>query len=347
MRLRRTASRLAVLAAAAMVAGAVVASQPAGAEVPDGTRVIRTETVKIDPRHSEAQADRVEEKLEQCQDYVGPTYYDCEWLAPEPVEFYDRVRFELDGVVVFERILNKTYVQPVRITSYRYPEPPPYEEPEPWTPETSGCSDSFLAAHAGKEIRCGDDPPAPRQRAQVGSQSRPRATTETYVDTWNHDDDNDTPNVTRRTQVPHYPVARGTDDDCVPSESAGSLPSHYKSGGTAHDGLGVCIPVYQFDQASYHQAQQYGTLRRITTPAAFNNDAYNDDGDPAWSHEESDRAARAHAIHNAQWDAYDQAVDDAYGRGQPFWVCTHVSHFDVEGILTDGPKAASCYIVEP
>ena len=329
MRLRRVASRLAVLAAAAMAAGAVVASQPVGAEVPDGTRVVRTETVRIDPRHSEAQADRVEEKIEQCQDYLGPTYYDCEWLDPEPVQYYVRERFELNGVVVFERILIETYVQPVRIISYRYPEPPPYEEPEPWTPATSGCS----VYSQVEGVWCGDDTPVPRQRAQVGSQSRPRATIETFV--------NPATDPVTRTRVPHSPVVRGTDDNCVPSGSAGEWPSDYANGD------GGCTPVYQFHNASYQIAQQYGTLRSITTPATFNWDDYNDDDDPAWSHEESDRAARAHAIHNAQWDAYDQAVDDAYERGQPFWVCTHASYFDIDGILTDGPRTASCYIVEP
>ncbi len=306
-----------------LVASAAVAPEPAGAEPPEGTRVTRTTTVTIDFRQSESQQDRVEAALDACQDRG----VECEYSEGRPFNVYEQ------GILV------GTYTPTiVRITYWEDVEPPAEAEPEPWTRENSGCSANVLDANAGKEIRCGSDITVPPQRAQTGSVSRPRAVSETYTQDVDHDEDPDTPDITQRTPSPHRPTVTGTFDRkaCASTTKPGEVPASYQHSDD-------CQVIYRYSTAGFDAAQQYGTLRSITTPARFDYAEYNDDD--VWSEQEEERAARALAIHHAQWDAYEQAVDDAYERGQPFWTCYHISQF--EDAVGSIDRFVQCRLVEP
>ncbi len=315
-----------------LIGAAFVSLEPAGAEDPQHppytvvTGTSTTTVTTLNPyRNSEERVHQVEARLDVCND-VG---VHCEYSEGRPVNVVE------EGYVV------TTFTpQIVKITTYTYgntPEEPPMPE---WTAESSGCRNPTEGVWCGYTTNPRD------QRAQIGSQSRPRNQSVTYTQQEDHDDDPDTPVVNRRVRTEVPPVLRNTLAGCERVTASttvvpisGSSPTiGYQD--TDDDGDVNCEPVNQFHADSFDQAQQYGTLRRITTPEPFDFDEYvGDDGE--WTHEESDRANRAFEIHSKKWDAYEQAVDDAYERDQPFWTCTHESHYD--GYNTDAHDGSKVY----
>ena len=306
-----------------LIGAAFVSLEPAGAEDPQHppyTVVTRTTTstvTTINPyRNSEERVHAVEAQLDVCND-VG---VHCEYSEGRPVDIYEDVFGERVAVTTFTP-------QIVKITTYTYentPEEPPMPE---WTAETSGCRTPQRGVWCGYTTNPRD------QRATIGSQSRPRNQFQSVivVTEEDHDDDSSTDAVIvrTRTRATIAPVLRNTLAGCERERTTGTNIAPSSTGYVSTDDStdAECAPVHQFAPNSFNDAQQYGTLRRITTPEPFDFDEYvGDDGE--WTHEESDRANRAFEIHSKKWDAYEQAVADAYERDQPFWTCTHESHYD-------------------
>ena len=297
-----------------LIGASLVSLQPARAEPqhPPYTVVTgktTTTVTTVNPyRDSEDRVHQVEARLDVCNN-VG-VY--CEPREGRPVDVVE------EGYVV-------TTFTPVTwtITTYTYgntPEEPPMPE---WTAETSDCRNPTEGVWCGYTTNPRD------QRATVGSQSRPRGQTVTYEQLTDHDDDSTTEVVGIRERAVVQPVLRNTLAGCerlsATTELNNAPTTNYVS---TDDRTDVeCEPVNQFDASSFNEAQQYGTLRRITTPEPFDFGEYvGEDG--VWTHEESDRAQRDFEIHSKRWDAYEQAVEEAYERDQPFWTCTHESHYD-------------------
>ncbi len=318
-----------VLVAACLAAASLVFVVPAAAEVPEGAKVVSTSRVTLDSRHSDAQADAAEAALDSCQQ----RNVECDYGEPRIIETFENEEFTFDGQTVTERVPVQHEVTIVTITVWEWDDPDPEPEPEPWTPETSGCSQYLLTRHLGKEIRCGSTINVPTQRAQTGSVSRPRPVYRTVVVSVDHDDNPDTPDVNRTKRVPHYPVVTSTlGEDCAPQDDSVLTAVYPYADYGLRDltdeeeltGLFCDAPAYRYSRNSFIDAQQYSTLRSITTPPAFD---YNDyiGGDGEWSQQEIERSERAWAIHEAQWDAYDQALAQLRAQEQPFWICEHDS----------------------
>jgi hypothetical protein len=307
------------------------------------TRTTRTTTVVIDSRQSdEQQQQAADEVKENCK---GGGQHECTYTEREVQVYGTQTYTDENGREVSERVVVETHiVTTMRMTGWDIVEQPVVQE-QPrgeWSAEASGCSADMLTANPGVEVWCEDGPTVPRQRAQFASISRPRAT---YVTVSGFTDangakfqysENAVSNVPVRWRVPVLPIVRGTGSDtCQVSSPSRTADIHTYSTehntGVSDEQYEPCQPVYRFEQSSFLDAQRFGTLRSITTPEVFDRGAYDRDGDGEFSQAEYERFSRAEAIHRARWEAYEKAVNEASKEGQPpFWICTHLSHFEVE-----------------